>query len=70
MSTTYKLQLKYKNSEDDNIKASMSVSNADSNVTKSKVETFSAVRSNLYTDTTVLYAANLIATTTTDLLAD
>ena len=68
--STYRLQLKFKNSQDDNIKASMSVSNADSNVTKSTVETFSAVRSNIYTDTTVLYAANLIQTTTTDLLID
>lgn len=68
--TKYRLQLKYKNSEDDNIKASMSVSDADSNITKSTIETFSAVRSNLYTDTTVLYEANLIETTTTDLLID
>lgn len=68
--TKYRLQLKYKNSEDDNIKASMSVSDADSNITKSTIETFSAVRSNLYTDTTVLYEANLIETTTTDLLTD
>lgn len=70
MSTTYRLQLKFKNSEDDNIKASMSVSNADSNVTKSTIQTFNTVRGYVYTDTTVLTAANLIATTTTDLLID
>ena len=70
MSTSYKIKMKFANTDDASITKSLTVNNADSNVTKQTVTTFNAVRANVYTDTTVLAGAELISTTTTDLLED
>ena len=51
-------------------KRSITIGNADSNVTKQKIEDFADQFENIQSDMSVLASAVLVSTTTTDLLED
>ena len=72
MSTTYKISLKFTN-DDGTTKRSLTINDANSDVTKEQVMQFGTALNgytSLYTDVTKVSAANLVTTETTDLLED
>ena len=72
MSTEYKIRIKFGN-DDNTVSRTISINNARSDVTKEQVMNFSTALNGyttFYSDVTKVAAANLIQTTTTDLLID
>lgn len=69
MSTSYKINVVVRNA-DATAKRSITIGNADSGVTKQKVEDFADQFENIQSDMSVLASATLISTTSTDLLVD
>ena len=69
MSTTYKLKMKYQNGDGTKTR-SLTVNDADPNITKQTVNTWGTVSAFGFSDTNVLASAYLVSTTETDLLTD
>ena len=69
MSTTYKLKLKYKNT-DGTASRSLTVNDADPGITKQTINTWGTVSAFGFSDTNVLDSAILVSTTETDMLLD
>lgn len=69
MATNYKIKLGFTNT-DGSVKRSQTINDARNTVDKGDVESFAERSAVIYTDTTVLASAELVQTTTTDLLID
>lgn len=69
MATDYKIKLGFTNT-DGSVKRSQTINDARNTVDKGDVESFAERSAVIYTDTTVLASAELVQTTTTDLLID